>query len=98
MPRGPKVVPFGGSYIESYKVTPKRNYFGASGWSLWVYGSVLFSFSKPSPKAKHCSKRESKAPNPSEHRSLHQILGFTWFRVYFGGLNSEVGILITVLV
>ena len=30
-PRGPKVVPFGGSYIKSYKVTPKRNYFGASG-------------------------------------------------------------------
>ena len=31
IPRGPKVVPFWGSYIESYKVTPKRNYFGASG-------------------------------------------------------------------
>ena len=31
IPRGPIVVPFWGSHIESYKVTPKRNYFGASG-------------------------------------------------------------------
>ena len=30
LPRGPKVVPFGGSYVESYKVNPKRHYFGAS--------------------------------------------------------------------
>ena len=29
--QSPKVVPFWGSYIESYKGTPKRNYFGASG-------------------------------------------------------------------
>ena len=29
LPIGPKVVPFGGSYIEFYKVIPKRNYFGA---------------------------------------------------------------------
>ena len=28
---GPKVVPFGGSYLEFYKVIPKRNYFGAYG-------------------------------------------------------------------
>ena len=26
---GPKVVPFWGSYLEFYKVIPKRNYFGA---------------------------------------------------------------------
>ena len=31
LPRGPKVVPSWGSYIESYKVTPKRNYFGPLG-------------------------------------------------------------------
>ena len=28
IPRGPKVVPFWGFYIESYKVTPKRNPLG----------------------------------------------------------------------
>ena len=28
----PKVVPFGGSYLEFYKVIPKRNYFGAYGY------------------------------------------------------------------
>ena len=31
LPKGPKVVPFWGSYLESYKVLPKRNYYGASG-------------------------------------------------------------------
>ena len=31
LPIGPKVVPFGGSYLEFYKVIPKRNYFGAYG-------------------------------------------------------------------
>ena len=41
LPRDPKVVPFGGSYIESYKVTPKRNYFGASGYSESLSFSVL---------------------------------------------------------
>ena len=30
-PKGLIVVPFWGSYIESYKVIPKRNYYGASG-------------------------------------------------------------------
>ena len=30
LPRGPTVVPFWGSYIGSYKVMPKRNYYGAS--------------------------------------------------------------------
>ena len=30
LPIGPKVVPFWGSYLEFYKVIPKRNYFGAS--------------------------------------------------------------------
>ena len=32
VPVGPKVVPFRGSYIESYKVILKRNYYGAYGW------------------------------------------------------------------
>ena len=32
IPRGPKVVPFWGSYLEFYKVIPKRNYFGAYGY------------------------------------------------------------------
>ena len=31
LPKGPKVVPFWDSYIESYKAIPKRNYYGASG-------------------------------------------------------------------
>ena len=31
LPIGPKVVPFWGSYLEFYKVIPKRNYFGAFG-------------------------------------------------------------------
>ena len=31
IPKGPKVVRFGGSYVEFYKVIPKRNYFGAFG-------------------------------------------------------------------
>ena len=31
LPKFPKVVPFGGSCLEFYKVTPKRNYFGAFG-------------------------------------------------------------------
>ena len=34
IPIGPKVVPFGGSYLEFYKVVPKRNYFGAYGLLL----------------------------------------------------------------
>ena len=29
---GSIIVPFAGSYIESYKVIPKRNYYGASGY------------------------------------------------------------------
>ena len=32
-PIGSIVVPFWGSYLESYKVIPKRNYYGASGYS-----------------------------------------------------------------
>ena len=31
-PIGSKVVPFCGLYLGSYKVTPKRNYFGAYGY------------------------------------------------------------------
>ena len=31
VPIGPIVVPFWGSYVESYKVIPKRNYYGAYG-------------------------------------------------------------------
>ena len=34
LPIGPKVVPFGGSYLEFYKVLPKRNYFLAYGYRL----------------------------------------------------------------
>ena len=34
LPIGPKVVPFWGSYLEFYKVIPKRNYFGAYGYYL----------------------------------------------------------------
>ena len=33
IPIGPKVVPFWGSYLEFYKVIPKRNYFGAYGYA-----------------------------------------------------------------
>ena len=33
LPIGSIGVPFGGSYIESCKVIPKRNYYGASGCS-----------------------------------------------------------------
>ena len=33
LPIGSIVAPFGGSYSESYKVIPKRNYLL---WSLWV--------------------------------------------------------------
>ena len=32
LPIGSIVVPFGGSYLESYKVLPKRNYYGAYGY------------------------------------------------------------------
>ena len=31
LPRGSIVVPFWGSYLESYKVIPKRNYYTAYG-------------------------------------------------------------------
>ena len=37
LPRGSIVVPFGGSYIESYKVIPNKELV----WSLWVLTSVL---------------------------------------------------------
>ena len=37
LPRGPIVVPFWGSYIESYKVIPKRNYLGFRAARLKVY-------------------------------------------------------------
>ena len=36
LPIGPKVVSFGGSHLEFYMVIPKRNYFGAYGYShIW---------------------------------------------------------------
>ena len=35
-PDGPQVVPFWASYLEFYKVIPKRNYFGAYGY--WIQG------------------------------------------------------------
>ena len=31
-PLGSIAVPFGGSYLEFYKVIPTRNYYGASGY------------------------------------------------------------------
>ena len=31
---GPIVVPFWGSYLESYKVIPKRDYYGALGFGI----------------------------------------------------------------
>ena len=31
LPIGPIVVPFGGSYLEPYKVVPKKNYYGDYG-------------------------------------------------------------------
>ena len=34
LPKGPKVVPFGGSFIEFYKVIPKRNYFNGNAPSF----------------------------------------------------------------
>ena len=34
LPKGPKVVPFGVHILELYKVSPKRNYFGALGYLL----------------------------------------------------------------
>ena len=39
IPIGSKVVPFCGSYLGSYKVIPKRNYFGAYGYLRW--GRIL---------------------------------------------------------
>ena len=41
IPRGRKVVPFWGLYIESYKVTPKKELL----WGLWV--SISTSISIP---------------------------------------------------
>ena len=41
IPIGPKVVPFWASYLEFYKVLPKRNYFGAYGY---VYLAGLTAF------------------------------------------------------
>ena len=32
LPIGPILVRFGGSYLESYKVIPKRDYYGAYGY------------------------------------------------------------------
>ena len=33
LPIGPIVVPCWGSYLESYKIIPKRNYYGAYGYT-----------------------------------------------------------------
>ena len=40
LPIGPKVVPFWGSYLEFYRVIPKRNYFGAYGYSVLNKGGL----------------------------------------------------------
>ena len=34
LPIGPILVRFGGSYLESYKVIPKRDYYGALGFGI----------------------------------------------------------------
>ena len=39
-PIGPIVVSSWGSYVESYKVSPKRNYYELL-WGLWVHISAL---------------------------------------------------------
>ena len=36
IPIGSIVVPFGGSYLESCKVIPKRNYYGALGYTCRI--------------------------------------------------------------
>ena len=44
VPRGSIVVPFWGSYLESYKAIPKRNYYGASGYLAFLkvlWGLIL---------------------------------------------------------
>ena len=47
-PIGPKVVPFvGGSYLELHKVIPKRNYFGAYGYSCLKKQAAKSSILQP---------------------------------------------------
>ena len=41
IPIGSILVPFWGSYLESYKVIPKRNYYGAYGYSRCLAASAL---------------------------------------------------------
>ena len=41
---GPKVVPFWGSYLEFYSVIPKRNYFGALGFTHRPQSSSFSGF------------------------------------------------------
>ena len=50
LPRGSKVVPFWGSYVESYKVIPKGNY-----WSLWVTTLTTPGRSSQDGRALHCN-------------------------------------------
>ena len=53
IPIGSKVVPFYGSYLESYKVIPKRNYLGAYGYLQSPSVDPVIKLSKPwnpSPK------------------------------------------------
>ena len=44
-PRGSIVVPFGGPYLESYKVIPKRNYYGAYGQLPTLFRGVTIATS-----------------------------------------------------
>ena len=49
IPIGHKVVPFWGSYLDSYKVIPKRNYYGAYGSYQDCFG-VPYSYSAIFPQ------------------------------------------------
>ena len=46
---GSKVVPFCGLYLGSYKVTTKRNYFGAYGYRLDDFRALVSDFADPNP-------------------------------------------------
>ena len=42
LPIGSLVVPFYGSYLETYKVIPKRNYDGANGYYHKLFKTYIF--------------------------------------------------------
>ena len=59
LPIGPKVVPFWGSYLEPYKVIPKRSYYGAYGVSWRILAVTLDS------RARGFGASQSSAERPS---------------------------------